>query len=383
VGVTTSSGSWAYRPQLDGLRALAIVAVMGFHYFPGVFRGGHLGVELFFVLSGYLITGLLVAERSSTDAIDLRAFWARRALRLYPALVVAVIGALIFAGVLGNPGLGDSGVAISALAALLYVNDFALLGGNFNGYLDPTWSLGVEEQFYIAWPLALGRLLRTRSPATLGRLAGALAAGCALVNAVVYFAAAHFLHHRGFGFRVDYFTPLGHATALLAGCAVALSPPRPGRILSCIAAAGGALIVAFFFVGPALHGSALWYGAQQLFVIAAAAVIAHQASRRSRLLAAAPVVWLGRRSYAVYLWHQAILVAVSHELTHASTVGLALVGIPCSIAVAELSARYVERPFLRLKRRFARVSVAGPEPERPVAVLPETLAAPAAASERI
>jgi peptidoglycan/LPS O-acetylase OafA/YrhL len=346
---------WRYRPQLDGLRAVAVVAVMGFHFFPEVFRGGHLGVELFFVLSGYLITGLLVAEHSSSSRIDLGAFWARRALRLYPALLVVVSATLLFAGVFGGPSLGDRSVLVSTVAALLYVNDFALLAGNFNGYLDPTWSLAVEEQFYIAWPLVLRRMLRTRTPAAVARIVGVLAAVCAILASLTFFVATRYLHHRGLGFRLDYFTPLGHATALLTGSVVALAPLRPSRMLSSLAGVGGALMVALFFVGPGLHDTALWDGVQPLFVLGAAGVIAHQASHRFRPLAAAPVVWLGRRSYGVYLWHQAILVAVSHELTHASRLELALIGIPCSIAIAALSYRYVEQPFLRYKTRFARV----------------------------
>jgi peptidoglycan/LPS O-acetylase OafA/YrhL len=370
------AAGWSYRPQLDGLRALAIVAVIGFHYFPGVFRGGHLGVQLFFVLSGYLITGLLIAEHSRTDRIDLRAFWIRRGLRLYPALFVAVLGTLLFAAVLGHPGLRERAVPLSAGAALLYVNDFAALAGNFNGYLDPTWSLGVEEQFYIVWPLVLMGMLvlpamaRTRDRVGLGRLVVILAGCFAIANAVIFFAASHFLQHRNFGFRWDYFTPIGNATALLAGAAVALAPPRPSRLLSWLAAAGGALIVAFFFVGPALHGNGMWYGLQVLFVVAAACVIAHQAARRFRPLAAEPVVWLGRRSYGVYLWHQAILVAVAAVLTQATPLELALIGIPCSILVAALSYRFVEQPCLRLKARYARVPQIAAKRDEPHAAVP-------------
>jgi peptidoglycan/LPS O-acetylase OafA/YrhL len=127
VGVTTTGrrarstrahapASWSYRPQLDGVRAFAILAVIGFHYFPRVFRGGYLGVELFFVLSGYLITGLLVSEHSNASRIDLRAFWARRALRLYPALFVVVVVTLILAATTGHPRMTYLYVVACALA---------------------------------------------------------------------------------------------------------------------------------------------------------------------------------------------------------------------------------------------------------------------------
>jgi peptidoglycan/LPS O-acetylase OafA/YrhL len=198
-------------------------------------------------------------------------------------------------------------------------------------------------------------MLRTRSAAGVGRITAVLAVACAVGNCVIAAGAAHSVHKGGFLFRANYFTPLGHAASLLAGSAIALAPPRSGRLLSALAAAGGILILAFFFVAPGLHQSVLWYGPQQLFVLAAAGVIAHQAIHRFRPLAAAPIVWIGRRSYGIYLWHQVILVAVAHELTHASGLTIALIGIPLSIAVAELSYRLVERPFLRLKVRFARV----------------------------
>ncbi len=337
---------WSYRPQLDGLRAFAVLAVVGFHYLPGQFRGGHLGVELFFVLSGYLITGLLVSEQQDRGRIDLYAFWARRALRLYPALVVMVVVTLVLAQVTGHPGISYLVVVESAAAALLFVNDFALLKGKFTLYLDPTWSLGVEEQFYIGWQLVLRHLLKRSSPVGLGRLTAGVAAGFAVANAVAFAAL---------GFPATYFTPLGHASALLAGSAVALLRPAAGRILTAAASCAGILLVASVFVAPDLHDPLLWHGPQQLFALAAALVIAHQAVSQFRPLASTPLVWLGRRSYSIYLWHQVVLVALTHSLPHAGQLSIAALGIPVSVAAGALSYRYVERPFVKFKARFARV----------------------------
>ena len=346
VVATAPAGNvrWRYRPELDGCRAGAVLAVMGYHYFPKIFRGGYVGVEVFFVLSGYLITGLLAAEHRNRGRLDVGAFYIRRILRLYPALVAAVLGSLVLAAVTGHPGSSDLIVVEAAGAALLYVSDFALVKGRFTGFLDPTWSLAVEEQFYLVWPLALILALRRLRPAALGKWC--------LTAALVLSVASALLRSR-LGFQITYFTPVGNAAALLFGCTIAL---RPGNFPRTAAIAGAVVLFAFVFTAPALQSARLWFGPEQVAAVAAAAGICWLANEgRSRVLANRKLTWVGRRSYGLYLWHQALLVAILHELPHASVAVVALIGIPLSFGVAELSHRFVEQPFLRRKRSFARV----------------------------
>ncbi len=337
---------WTYRPEFDGCRALAILAVVGYHYLPGIFGGGYVGVEVFFVLSGYLITGLLRFEHADRNRIDLRAFYARRILRLYPALIAVVVGAIVLVVVTGHRGQSTLVVAESVAASLFYVADFASLKGRFIGFLDPTWSLGVEEQFYIAWPLVLIWALRRASVSKIGMWCRSVA--LALCVADVAFRVL-------LGSDATYFTPLGNAAPLLLGCSVALSAGRwrwPGTFVC----AAGAYLAVFAFVGPNSRDVALWLGPQQVAGVAAVIGIAWLAAgSTSRVLASRPLVWLGRRSYGLYLWHQAVLVGLDRELPHASTGVVALIGIPLSVLIAAASYRYIEQPFLRRKARFARV----------------------------
>ena len=159
---------FAYSREIDGLRAIAVLAVVVYHAVPAWLPGGFVGVDVFFVISGYLITSLLVAERDRTGRIDVPAFYARRAKRLLPALFV-VVGATVAMAVWSAPG-GDfvSGVLASAAASLLFVANLyfqATTGGYFDGPSDEVpllhlWSLGVEEQYYLVYPLLLALWLR-------------------------------------------------------------------------------------------------------------------------------------------------------------------------------------------------------------------------------
>ena len=151
----------AYRPGLDGLRALAVAAVFLYHARIDWLPGGFLGVDLFFVLSGYLITSLLLVEWEARNRIDLRRFWLRRARRLLPALVVVVLGALILASIFARQDLAHT--RSDAVSSLLYYTNWHEIIANhsyFNRVGNPsllkhTWSLAIEEQFYIVWPLLL------------------------------------------------------------------------------------------------------------------------------------------------------------------------------------------------------------------------------------
>lgn len=320
---------------------------MAFHFHQGVVPGGYLGVQLFFVLSGYLITGLLVAEISRTNGIALKAFWMRRLLRLYPALVAAVALTLLITAVVGHRGSTTSDIYISAVASLLYVNDFARAVGIENGWLDVTWSLGVEEQFYLVWPFVILFALRRRSSADLGRLC--------LITATAFFvlvAVSRVL----VGFEATYFSPIGSIAPLLLGAAIALQPPRASRALTVGAGMAAVVLAVLAVLGPDLESTVAYFGPQQVGIVAAAVLTAHVVAANGPQLLAHPVlVWIGRRSYGLYLYHQLIRLTVQTLFPDWRATFLTAVALPVTFAVAALSYRYIETPFLRRKQRFARV----------------------------
>jgi peptidoglycan/LPS O-acetylase OafA/YrhL len=332
---------WVYRPELDGLRALAMLAVVAFHYEHRV-KGGYLGVTVFFVLSGYLITGLLRTERENRGSVDLRAFYARRALRLFPALVVVVIGSLILATIVGHREVSTPLLYEGAGASLLYVNDFALALGHVSAWLAPTWSLGVEEQFYLIWPILLIVALRELPAALIGRLC----IGLACVVGALYVVIRPPL-----GFSWTYFSPVGSVMPLLLGCGLSFVTPRVPRWL---AAGAGALLVVFVFAAPEGESVASWRGPQQLTAVAAALVIAYLVGPGVKSMRSGGLVWLGRRSYGIYLIHVVVLQALINGIQGVPGAVHNLIGLPVTLVLAALSYRYVEQPFLRRKTRFSR-----------------------------
>jgi peptidoglycan/LPS O-acetylase OafA/YrhL len=357
-------------PALDGLRGLALVWVVAYHFTgaTGPLPGAWIGLDVFFVLSGFLITAMLLDERRVTGRVSLPLFYARRACRLLPALLVmlAVWTVLLllfhdttwFAATPGGDGTGDPvaldgafwqlGVTLSYGANWIY----ALDGGR--APLAHLWSLAVEEQFYVVWPfvlLALVAVLRHR-----GRVAVVL--GLAAVS-----AALPFLYwDGGAGNDRIYFGTDTRAVGMLLGAVAALlwhrrrslaaagEPWRPARAAVVRAWAGAALLGTFlltvanvpakFLVGPALMG------------LAAMQVISHlvdaPAGRMARLLDGRVLVWLGQRSYAVYLWHY-LFATWLHPLPDAVSIP---VGVAASLLVAHLSWVLVEGPVLRWSRRF-------------------------------
>jgi peptidoglycan/LPS O-acetylase OafA/YrhL len=353
-GVDPTDRGSRFRPDLEGLRAVAVVLVLLFHAgVPGI-SGGFVGVDVFFVLSGFLITGLIVRELRSTGTIDLPAFYARRARRLLPAAALTLAVTIIAAAVI-LPPLQVSSVAEDVAAAALYVSNlrFAVTATDyFQAAQAPSpvlhfWSLGVEEQFYLFWPalLLLAARLRFGSPRRLALVIAVVAlvslAGSIVVTAASPPLAFYLLPTRAWELG------LGGLIALLDVMAVAL----PSLIALLAAGAGLAMVLA---AGLFLDASVPFPGSAALLptVGAGLVILAGLDGGRprplpgpSRLLTLGPMRWLGRISYSLYLWHWPVLVlgaaiAVT-PLELPVRVALAL----ASVGIAAISQRWVEEPI--------------------------------------
>lgn len=340
--------TWRYRPELDGLRAIAVTMVVAYHYCKSAFPGGYLGVCGFFVLSGYLITGLVIAEQVNHGTVDMRAFLLRRVLRLYPALVCAVAATLIAAQLFGREHAATGNLNASAVASLLFLEDIVTgVYSAFGGPLDVTWSLAVEMQFYLVWPLILlvGYRLAGRQNATRALLA------CAVASAFATAIARLLL-----GWKATYFTPIGSMTPFLIGGWMALSGVRvvSGRV----AMLAGGVVGAVLLLAPPSPAAGAFLGVEQVAAFSFAILIAYTLVPGGRVhLRAAPLVWLGRRSYGLYLYHLGVLFGLTNAWPGAPAWARALAGIPLSVGLAACSFRWVEEPLLRRKRRFDRVAM--------------------------
>ncbi len=355
---------------LDGIRGVAVAGVLAFHGGLSWASGGFLGVDAFFVLSGYLITALLLAEWTRTGGrIDLVAFWGRRARRLLPALLLVVTAVAIGARALLPPEevrllRGDG------IAALLHVANWRMIvrGGDYfsdtaaPSPLEHTWSLGIEEQFYLVWPLVLGAVLHRRATArtcTRARLRALVVLCC--VGAAASTAAACGAGEVG---RAYYGTDTRGA-AILLGAALAgllaMRPPEPVRAgwrRTGLGAAAALATAGLAWAATHLSGTdeVLYRGGMAAVALCVAVVIAHVAlvptGWSARLLSLPPLPQLGRISYGVYLWHWPVFIAANADRTGLE--GLSLFAVRCllTLGIASLSYVLVERPVqLRVRPR--------------------------------
>jgi len=344
---------------------------------PFTVDGGFFGVDVFFVLSGFLITTLLVEEFQRTSRISLRSFYTRRALRLLPALGVVLVAVVVYAQIDLAGGVAHS-VRIEALWTALYgLNWYFVVEHNpllTLLHLGHAWSLSIEEQFYLVWPLLLLGLLRLRLAARALVTAALVGAG---VSAVVMVAVAP--HGLAGEFHALYGTD-ARAQGLLLGAALGLAavhgmlPARAGpRAALAVAgwAAAGLLVLLFAGVVGSRSGSFLDDGGYTLVALAAAALLAYLVvephAPLARVLAVRPVRDVGRISYGLYLWHLPVFLVLDGERTGLSFWPLLALRFAVTFAAAFVSYVVVERPALLLKRRFERVgrpaeSRAGREP---------------------
>jgi peptidoglycan/LPS O-acetylase OafA/YrhL len=367
-GMTDASGTGQSTPStrfagIDGLRAYAVLAVIAAHALVPWLHGGGVGVDMFFGISGFLITYLLLGEAAKFRRIDLGRFWLRRILRLYPALLIVVLVVDVLAAVIlhfrPNAVFGDALQA--TFPVLFYFANWMIVGTHtaFLGPFGPLWSLSVEEQFYFVWPLILVFLIRFKRGKALLALVAAVISAAAVVNRFVIFGPGDLYRTFATDFRVDM---------LLAGVLLAIGF-RSGlgsmfrRASTMLAAPAAVYIVAISILVPEFGkpGSAT---AEQLYytwglplvaistVTLIAFVVTHQDGRIVRLLSWKPLDYTGRISYGLYLWHYPIMFLIGSAVTIDPNLMLFLGGVATYVA-AGLSWRFVEQPLqARFHARF-------------------------------
>jgi peptidoglycan/LPS O-acetylase OafA/YrhL len=356
TGQRVSGRAQARAPGLDGVRALAVLSVLVFHEQFAAFPGGFLGVDVFFVLSGYLITDLLIAQWDRRGRLDLRGFWVRRARRLLPALAVVLVTVTAAVAVIEPGQLGALRAAL--LAAVTYSSNWwqaAQHQSYFAGFGPPPplqhlWSLAIEEQFYLAWPpILISVLLACRSRRLRVGMAWLAAAGSAVAMAAIYAAGQD-------PSRVYYGTDT-HASALLIGAALALAWPlrqlrtarREDAARADVAGLAGIVVLAWamgHFSGsdPVLYPAGLFIAA-----LAAGGLVLAAATPGSvgRMLSWAPLRWVGVRSYGIYLWHWPVIALAAAVTGQGSTsVGIWLIETAVAIMLAAASWRWIEQPII-------------------------------------
>jgi peptidoglycan/LPS O-acetylase OafA/YrhL len=355
-----SSFRLSKRPALDGVRGVAMLLVLSFHtltflvpgqsgerFVPGAF----IAVNIFFVLSGFLITSLLLEENSKRGRISLRDFYTRRGRRLFPALIPVLVAYVVWSAAYGDALRPE----LPALGAVSFFggNLAPALGIHLPWQFVQTWSLGIEEQFYLLWPLSLVLLLRRCRPRTMVTVLTAVTAAMAVTSIVAYQ-----LHHSPLGF----FERFCQGNGLLIGCGLALAlhwgwnPPQWLRFFRLPALV---LIVVTVFT-TWLSNPWMPDGGFTLMGLAIAIVILgllDNTTPLGRTLSWSPLCYLGKISYAWYLWHLFVFLALVRAVPSLNTPERVALCVPASLGIAIASRYLVELPSMR--RGPARVAVVG------------------------
>jgi peptidoglycan/LPS O-acetylase OafA/YrhL len=333
VDLSSEHVQFAYRPALDGLRGVAIALVVLFH--AGLLSGGYIGVDVFFVLSGFLITSLLLEEHRSSGRINLEAFYVRRARRILPALLALLI---VYAVV--DEASGHNAVRTIALAGFFSANAVqAFISPNPLGFagLAHLWSLAQEEQFYLVWPVLLVIARRRLLPVL-------------VIAATAEFAYRTALAIDGASWERIYYGPDSHADGLLLGALLAVAlARRPFVLREPLPVISFALLMVGAMLGPLtdLGWIVIWP-----FLLAGCVGMTAAAATETKmaeLLAVKPFVGLGRISSSLYLWHVPVMIGLYDVTGHRHL----LLALPISLTLAYLSYRFVEQPLRR--RRGARM----------------------------
>lgn len=347
-----------YHPELDGVRGISILLVLVHHLeLPWAWQGGFLGVDVFFVLSGFLITSLLLQEWKQSGQISLKKFYLRRALRLFPALYLLMLLLCLYAFVFLDARRAFN-IYESTLVTSLYASNW-VLAFNYGYQLGPlaiTWSLAIEEQFYLLWPTALTLIMRMKIGWRW------------LFGGLVLIILCIALHRRmmwqqGAALSRLYYATDTRADALLIGCLAALlisygvwpASRGFGFLMRSLAAVAAALAV-YQIITAAPREGRFFAGPYILFPLAVSQIITVLLLWPPKIALAVlkwwPLVWLGRVSYGLYLWHWAVhSVVYSGNEVRPSIIRITAMLI-LSLAAAALSFYFVEQPFLRWKNLY-------------------------------
>ncbi len=387
-----------YLPGLDGLRAIAVVAVMVYHANSTWLAGGYLGVEVFFVISGYLITLLLIAEHERTGTIDLKNFWIRRFRRLLPALFVMMLLLTVWVALFKSDALGK--LRGDVIAGTAYVSNWYQIwtGAGYSAGADfaplrHLWSLAVEEQFYLIWPIVMLAFVRVGSR----RIAGV--ARWLFLAAVAITIVVAFLNYTGpqqtpeftpdaywtiFGRQISipdalYLSTISRAGGLLLGSAFAMIW-RPAAVMRGPLRHKNGLFDALAVVGFVVLGLLSWFVVFQpdqgvgflfqgglfltgLATLAIIAAVTHQRAFTGRLLSLPVLLWIGTRSYGLYLYHWPIYQIIRNIAANKLHFHEFVLAMVATCIVTEVSYRYIETPIRKgklgeaFKRRRAGVPI--------------------------
>jgi peptidoglycan/LPS O-acetylase OafA/YrhL len=369
-----------YLAGVDGIRALAVIGVLLYHGGASWLPAGFLGVDAFFVLSGFLITTLLLQELRHTRTVELMAFWGRRARRLLPALLLMVAFCALFVWLVAVPGSYPH-FGADSIGTIFYVANwhFIVEGANYFVATSPpsplthTWSLAIEEQFYVLWPLLLLGIVRlggrTRAILWVSIVGAALSSGwmalrhqqgasltrlyygtdthaqCLLVGAALAAGLALIAQRR----RLAGTTPQGRSTLGLGGDPGWFAATPSARQRLTVIGIGGLVVGGLCWWRASFDGGFLYNGGFLLMALATAAVIAaavsHQRGPVARLLSFAPLVFIGRISYGLYLWHYPLFIWLNSARTGLTGSGLLALRLGVSLVVAIASFYLVERPI--------------------------------------
>lgn len=341
----TLTPHYNYYPGVDGLRAVSILLVLILHanliseWGLHLVSGGFLGVDMFFVISGFLITSLLLKEHGLTGSIELRRFYARRALRLLPALITCLLFTAALASIVGADRLGLT--PWRTLSIFGYFTNWVRASESWDlWFLSHFWSLAIEEQFYLCWPLILICLLRFCGKRSVIAVVLALTVACFCWRLTLYLGGApnQRLYH-GTDTRGD---------ALLVGCLAALG--SQWRVLPSFISSKYLAQLSAIALGAMVmvlnEGSAFLYLGGFTLVALCSAVLILWAISNQPILDNSVMVWVGKRAYGLYVWHWPIY-QLALVLPKPVVVPAALAA---TLGAAYISYRYVEEPFLRLKK---------------------------------
>ena len=357
--------------SLDGIRAVALLIIMGYHFGVGWLQGGFFSLDIFYVLSGYLITGLLTSEYRKRGGITLSAFWLRRARRLLPALLIVLVAVTLMIRFAEPAGLYPD-FRLSALSALFYFSNWWQIAASGNyfvatGAVSPlthTWSLAVEEQFYLIWPLVVLAVMGLSRSFARGVRALLVVS---VVGAVSSAVEMILLYRPDANITRLYFGTDTHAQSILIGAAMACSmtiiqmrdgkegmapratAPSLHAILVLVGLAGfaGTLTLTFTLQGTSAFD---YQGGFTLSALSAAAIIVAAVcvpgGPIARFLSLSPLVWLGTISYGAYLWHYPVFVYFDSARTGLTDLSLLAVRFACTIVLATASYYLIERPVM-------------------------------------